>query len=157
MGHVKEFVPAVMGIQKAGAAYVPVDPDYPKDRINYMLEDSEAKIVLTEELIRSILAEYQDAEAVNRATPEHRAYMIYTSGSTGKPKGVVQSHRSLCAFAVWRQYVYNFNEDSIHALHPSFSFDASLDDLICPLFAGGEVHIFSDELRHGYGEPVFGS
>ena len=147
MGHVKEFVPAVMGIQKAGAAYVPVDPEYPKDRINYMLEDSEAKAVLTEELIRSVLTEYKDSEAVNRATPEHRAYMIYTSGSTGKPKGVVQSHRSLCAFAVWRQYVYNFNEDSIHALHPSFSFDASLDDLICPLFAGGEVHIFSDELR----------
>ena len=146
MSHVKEFVPAVIGIQKAGAAYVPVDPEYPEDRIRYMLEDSEAKVVLTQETVREILAEYRDAEAVNRATPGHRAYMIYTSGSTGKPKGVIQSHRSLCAFATWRQKKISIGPDSIHALHPSFSFDASLDDLICPLFAGGEVHIFSDEL-----------
>ncbi len=147
MGHVKEFVPAIIGIQKAGAAYVPVDPEYPKDRIDYMLEDSEAKVVLTEESLEDIIAKYKDVESINRATPAHRAYMIYTSGSTGRPKGVVQSHRSLCAFATWRQHVLHIGQDSIHALHPSFSFDASLDDLICPLFAGGEVHIFSDELR----------
>ena len=60
---------------------------------------------------------------------------------------MVQSHRSLCAFATWRQHAFSIGPDSIHAVHPSFSFDASLDDLICPLFAGGEVHIFSDELR----------
>ena len=147
MGRVKEFVAAIIGVQKAGAAYVPVDPDYPEDRIKYMLENSETKVVLTEALTQRVLAEYRDAEPVNRATPDHRAYMIYTSGSTGKPKGVIQSHRSLCAFCTWRQMALGIGFDSVHAAHPSFSFDASLDDLICPLFAGGEVHVFSDELR----------
>ncbi len=146
-GRVKEFIAAVVGIQKAGAAYVPVDPDYPKDRIDYMLEDSEAKVVLTEELIKEILLHYQNPEAINRATPSHRAYMIYTSGSTGKPKGVVQSHRSLCAYIMWGQKIFGVGPDSINIVHPSFSFDASLDDLIRPLFAGGEIHILSDELR----------
>ena len=146
-GRVKEFVAAVIGIQRAGAAYVPVDPEYPEDRIAYMLEDSEAKIVLTEETIAQALEAIQHAESLNRATPAHRAYLIYTSGSTGKPKGVVQSHRSLRAFTEWRLKTLGINANSVHAVHASFSFDASLDDLISPLAAGGEIHILSEELR----------
>ena len=144
---VKEFPAAIIGIQKAGAAYVPIDPEYPEDRIAYMLEDSEAQAVLTEETIAQALSEVPEADSIDRATPTHRAYMIYTSGSTGKPKGVVQSHRSLRAYTEWRIRDFELNKNSIHAVHPSFAFDASLDDLICPLAAGGEIHIISDELR----------
>ena len=112
-----------------------------------MLEDSEAKILLTEETILRAMKEYPDAKPVNRATPAHRAYMIYTSGSTGKPKGVVQTQRSLRAFTAWRIHDLAIGSDSVHAVHASFAFDASLDDLICPLAAGGEIHILSSELR----------
>ncbi len=147
LGRVKAFVAAVIGIQKAGAAYVPVDPDYPEERIAYILEDSEAKTVMTEETILRALEDYPNAKPVNRATPAHRAYMIYTSGSTGKPKGVIQSHRSLRAFTAWRIHELGIGRDSIHAVHASFAFDASLDDLICPLAAGGTIHILSDDLR----------
>ena len=152
MGRVKEFYAAVIGIHKAGAAYVPVDPDYPDERISYMIEDSEAKVILTEEAVAEAVGEYtgsklEELGAVNLATPEHLAYMIYTSGSTGKPKGVVQSHRSLRAFLAWMLNDFHIDCDSVHALQVSFSFDASLQDIFCPLSAGGEVHIFSDELR----------
>ena len=87
MGHVKEFVPAIIGIQKAGSAYVPVDPEYPKDRIDYMLEDSEAKVVLTEELLADIIAKYKDVESINRATPAHRAYSRVTAHFAHLPHG----------------------------------------------------------------------
>ena len=151
MGRVKEFLAAVIAVHKVGAAYVPVDPEYPEERIQYMLEDSEAKAVLTEETAREAMAAFPDAAPVNRAVPEGRAYMIYTSGSTGKPKGVVQRHTSLRAFVAWRLAKFGITEESVHALHASFSFDASLDDMICPIAAGGTIHILSEDLRRDIG------
>ncbi len=147
MGRVRAFVAAVLGVNKAGAAYVPVDPDYPEDRIAYMLEDSGAKVTLTEEELARAVAEFANAAPVNRATPERLAYMIYTSGSTGRPKGVMQSHRALRAFVAWGIALFGITPDSVHAEHASFSFDASLDDLIQPMTAGAQVHIISEELR----------
>ncbi|MGN1349932.1 MAG: amino acid adenylation domain-containing protein, partial [Anaerovoracaceae bacterium] len=144
----KEFLAAVLGIQKAGAAYVPVDPEYPQERKAYMVQDSCAALVLTDELIFTMLAEGTGAEEdPHLDRPEGRAYMIYTSGSTGKPKGVVQSHRALRAFVQWRRQLLDMGPDSRHAEHASFAFDASLDDLICPLAWGGEVHILGQKLR----------
>ena len=153
MGRVKEFAAAVLGTQKAGAAYVPVDPEYPKDRIANMLEDSESKVVLNETLVGEILSTNEEpvpagspeAGFIHRARPDGYAYMIYTSGSTGKPKGVVQSHRSLRAFIAWREQIVG--RESVNAVHASFSFDASLDDLLCPLALGGQVHILGEALR----------
>ncbi|MBQ7477703.1 MAG: amino acid adenylation domain-containing protein, partial [Selenomonadaceae bacterium] len=152
MGRVKEFFAAVIAVHKVGAAYVPVDPEYPEERIRYMLEDSEAKAVLTAETVAETLAKYPEAESVNRAAPEGRAYMIYTSGSTGRPKGVVQSHRSLRALVAWMLDKFDIAEESVHAEHPSFSFDASLMDLFCPLSAGGTLHIFSEALNRDMAE-----
>ena len=150
IGRSKEFPAAVIGVMKAGAAYVPVDPSYPKDRIEYMLEDCEAKVVLTEESVQKALSEDCGADvdiSKSHPSPDSLAYMIYTSGSTGKPKGVMLSHRALRAFLAWRKELVGLSEKSIHAQHASFSFDASLDDLICPLAFGGQVHILSDGLR----------
>ncbi len=148
MPRVKEFLAAVIGVMKAGAAYIPVDPEYPEDRVRYMLEDSEAKLILTEEEMTELLNQTAgDFYPVNRTKPEGLAYMIYTSGSTGKPKGVMQSHRALAAFLAWRKELLRIDENSRHAQHASFSFDASLDDLLCPLAFGGSVHILGDELR----------
>ena len=145
MGRVKEFAAAVVGVHKAGAAYVPVDPEYPEDRIAFMLEDSEAKAALDGETVRRIVSEGKNAPEICLAKPGNRAYMIYTSGSTGKPKGVVQPHSSLKAMLAW--LINIVGENAVDALHPSFSFDASVNDLFPPLAAGGQVHILADELR----------
>ena len=133
MGRVKEFAAAVVGVHKAGAAYVPVDPEYPEDRIAFMLEDSEAKAALDGETVRRIVSEGKNAPEICLAKPGNRAYMIYTSGSTGKPKGVVQPHSSLKAMLAW--LINIVGENAVDALHPSF------------LAAGGQVHILADELR----------
>ena len=102
MGRVKEFVVAVLGINKTGAAYVPVDPEYPQDRIEYMLEDSEAKVVIDEmSIVNCQLSIVNSALRPPLCTPATPCYMIYTSGSTGKPKGVVISQASVRACAAW--------------------------------------------------------
>ena len=147
MRRVKEVPAAIAGIQKAGAAYIPIDPEYPADRIAYMLEDSQAKVVLTEEAVAGILSQNPDYSPVNLAHESLPAYMIYTSGSTGKPKGVVILHHSLTASIAWRTPIFGFDHNSRNAAHPSFSFDASVEDLFAPLANGGEVHILSEEIR----------
>ena len=153
MPRVKEFLAAVLGVMKAGAAYIPVDPDYPEERIQYIIQDSEAKITLTQEVLQQLL-QNASAEPVNRTTPEGLAYMIYTSGSTGKPKGVMQPHRSLRAFLAWTRELLKIREGSRHGQYSSFSFDASLVDLLCPIAFGGTVYILGDDLRKDMNEMV---
>ena len=147
MGRVKQFVAAIAGVLKAGAAYIPVDPTYPEDRVAYMTEDSKAKVVLTEESVDKIVADSKETTPVDLSDANSPAYMIYTSGSTGKPKGVVILNKSLTAAIAWRIKEYSLNEDSRNVAHPSFSFDASVDDLFPPLAAGGELHILSEQQR----------
>ncbi|MBQ9304285.1 non-ribosomal peptide synthetase, partial [Butyrivibrio sp.] len=148
MGRIKEFVAAILGINKAGAAYVPVDPTYPEDRITYMLKDSEAKYVLTDENIFKILKDVSvESSLVSRAKAENKAYMIYTSGTTGRPKGAMILHRGLSAFVAWNNQELKQGHGSKHLIHSSFSFDASVFDMICPLAVGATVHIAGEELR----------
>lgn len=149
MGRVKEFVVAVVGINKAGAAYVPVDPEYPADRIEYMCTDSEAKVVLTEDVVQEAILSSRTKQPtpVNLATPKRRCYMIYTSGSTGKPKGVVISQASVTAYIAWLALAFDYGPGKRNLHHPSFSFDASTQDIFLPMAMGGETHILSEELR----------
>lgn len=162
---VKEFPVALLAIQKAGGAYVPMDSEYPEDRLQYMLEDSGAGFLITTEALYAekrangdfaadhvICIESFDYEAnydgeVNNAVVDGLAYMIYTSGSTGKPKGVMLPHSALRAYLAWRIAEIGITPASRHAQHASFSFDASLDDLLCPLAAGGSVYILPESLR----------
>ena len=113
MPRVKGFLAAVLGVMKAGAAYVPVDPEYPQERIQYIIQNSEAKQVLTPELMRQ-LVERAASEPVNRTSPEGLAYMIYTSGSTGKPKGTMLPHKALRAFLAWTRQLLKIGENSRH-------------------------------------------
>ena len=144
---IKEFYAAIIGIQKAGAAYIPVDPTYPSDRIEYMINDSNAAYVLTEEIIKEIENDNISNKEINLANPDNPAYMIYTSGSTGKPKGVVLPHKALVCFLAWATTDYDLDENSKSCEHASFSFDASVFDIFPPLAVGAEVHIISDEVR----------
>lgn len=143
----KEFLASILAIQRIGAAYIPIDPEYPADRIQYMMEDSEAKVVITPELLPTMLAGDKKAGHVCLAQPDGLAYMIYTSGSTGNPKGVMQPHRSLSAFLAWRLAGLSLDNTCRLACHASFSFDASLDDLFSPLAAGGTCYIMPDQIR----------
>ena len=161
----KEFLIAVFAVFKAGGAYIPLDSEYPKDRLAYILNDSDAQLLITTtNLLKDCQTEqYYPREKqlimddfdfnepydhpVNHAQPSGLAYMIYTSGTTGMPKGVMIEHQSLRAFLQFRIDLLQLTQEDRCAQHASFSFDASLDDLLPPLVKGAQVHILSSELR----------
>ena len=162
----KEFLIAIFAVFKAGGAYIPLDSDYPKERLSMMLKDSDAHILITTAaLLKNRQTEqYFPREKhllmddfyfndpldypVNFAQPSGLAYMIYTSGTTGRPKGVMIDHKNLRAFLEYRTNLLHLTREERCAQHASFSFDASLDDLLSPLVKGAQVHILSSELRH---------
>lgn len=145
---------AILGIMKAGGAYVPVDPSYPRDRIAYMLEDSECRLILTEEKYSDMLASLnirsrsvnirniRHSEKSNPAsgiTSRHLAYIIYTSGSTGKPKGVMLEHRGFVNMALSQIAQFGMKETDRFLLFASCSFDASMYETFIPLLSGAGV------------------
>lgn len=162
------FPLAVYAVMKAGASYLPLDPDYPLSRLEYMLADSEAPLLIVDdnspisgerlsELGLSVLdihallaeAEQLDTRFSLPRSPDlfSPAYMIYTSGSTGTPKGVVISHKALATFVIWMVELMQLNKNSRVALHSSFSFDAAVIALFPPMCAGSEMHIIDTETR----------
>lgn len=159
----KEFLVAVLGVFKAGGAYVPLDPEYPEAHLSYIIDNAQAKLLLStsslaieksfdEELFNKMLF-INDIDLnsepvpINNSHANSLAYMIYTSGSTGKPKGVMMEHKGLCALIKWLVPMEELTPKDKCAEHASFSFDASLLDLFPPLTCGAEVHILSSELR----------
>ena len=161
----KEFLIAVFAVFKAGGAYVPLDSNYPKERLAFMLKDSDAPVLITTSTLskdcqteqyfpreKQLLIDKFDFNEpsdypVNFAQPSGLAYMIYTSGTTGMPKGVMIEHKNLRAFLQFRIGLLHLTQENRCAQHASFSFDASLDDLLPPLVMGAQVHILSSELR----------
>lgn len=142
----------VFGILKAGAAYVPVDPGYPIERIRYMLEDSAARVAVTTAAhattasglgVKVILAD-QASDAPDMALPvglpsRDLAYVIYTSGSTGTPKGVQVEHRSVVNRIAWMQNAYPLAADDVLVQKTPVSFDVSVWELFWWSFAGARV------------------
>ena len=160
----KEFLVAVLGIFKAGGAYIPLDHEYPDARLSYMLNDAQAKLLICARLLvkdknfdisnnctKIVFIDdinlHSESVSINNSHPTSLAYMIYTSGSTGKPKGVMMEHKGLCALTKWLVPMEGLKFGDRCAEHASFSFDASLLDLFPPLTCGAEVHILSSELR----------
>ena len=159
-----EMVVGLLGILKAGGAYVPLDPDYPKDRLAFMLEDSEAMMLLTRRSLDKALPSFrnrtvrvdadgpeigaQDTSNVSSgASPEQPAYVIYTSGSTGRPKGVTISHRSAVAFAHWAPTVFTRAELAGVLFSTSICFDLSIFELFVTLAHGGKVVLARNALE----------
>ncbi|WP_281278518.1 non-ribosomal peptide synthetase [Streptomyces tateyamensis] len=156
-----ELMVAVLGVLKAGAAYLPVDPAYPADRISYMLADAEPALILThsqvapatgpqllldDPAVRAELAALPDTPPVTGLLPDHPAYVIYTSGSTGRPKGVLVPHRNVAELAAW-----SFAELGAGALAEvlaatSLNFDVSVFEMFAPLLSGGCIEIVQDLL-----------
>ena len=148
MGRVKEFHIAVLAIHKAGAAYMPIDLEYPADRVAYMMEDSGARLTLTEQSVARLLESVgKDAAFSSRCRPDSRAYMIYTSGSTGRPKGVVIPQRALTNLVHFIARRWKLSAGSRIALHSNFAFDAAVEDLFPALTVGGTVFVVPENAR----------
>jgi amino acid adenylation domain-containing protein len=155
-----DLIAALLGVLKAGAAYLPLDPQYPADRIQYMLADSGALMLITHRLLRSdvtfsgqIIDLDQDCAMLARqavscpapwGTGHDPAYLIYTSGSTGQPKGVMLSH-SAVALVEWGRQSFSANERSRIAATTSICFDPSIVEIFLPLCLGGLL-ILKDNL-----------
>jgi amino acid adenylation domain-containing protein len=139
-----EMVIGILGILKAGGAYLPIDPDYPQNRIDYMLKDSNTKILLSE--VSEGIEVVKPGE-LSEDHPTHLCYVIYTSGSTGKPKGVMTGHRALVNRLNWMQKAYPIGEGDVILQKTPFIFDVSVWELfwwgmegasLCLLEPGGE-------------------
>jgi amino acid adenylation domain-containing protein/non-ribosomal peptide synthase protein (TIGR01720 family) len=136
-----EMIAAILGVLKAGAVYLPIDPKQPADRIAEIISDAEPVVVLTS------LPDVSEQSAVNPADApraDSAAYVIYTSGSTGKPKGVVVEHRHLMNLLV--NHRAQFPAGMRVALTAVFSFDTSLEGLVL-LADGHELHLIDDSVR----------
>ena len=146
MERCKEFIAAVVGIQKAAAAYVPIDAAYPQERIDLMIDDSGAKMLVTKQVFDDAVKSQTEILA-SKATPDNLAYMIYTSGSTGRPKGVMLHHRGLLNFTRSIMKSEELTKTDRTASHRSFSFDAHIGDIYPTLSAGAQMHIMPDDIR----------
>ncbi|MCP9948753.1 amino acid adenylation domain-containing protein [Actinomadura madurae] len=132
-----DLVVAMLAVLKAGAAYVPIDPDYPEDRIAYMVEDAEPVLTLRPEDLDA--AEYDDTNLGLDISPDHPAYVIYTSGSTGRPKGVVVPHQNVVRLLRSTESWFGFGPDDVWTLFHSYAFDFSVWELWGSLLYGGRL------------------
>ncbi|HKV10095.1 MAG TPA: amino acid adenylation domain-containing protein, partial [Thermoanaerobaculia bacterium] len=138
---------ALLAVLKAGGAYVPLDPAHPRERLELLLEDSRAAVLLT----RSSLA-VEDGEPVREnpasgVTPANLAYVLYTSGSTGRPKGVAVEHRSAAALIGWARRTFSAEELAGVLAATSAGFDLSVFEMFAPWATGGTVILAANALE----------
>ncbi|MFF7061854.1 amino acid adenylation domain-containing protein [Pseudomonas sp. NPDC008258] len=159
----QELVVGLLAILKAGGAYVPLDPEYPQDRLEYMLEDSQAILLLSETSLvsrmpgqfqsRTLLIDqlalegYPDTDLACVTSARNLIYCIYTSGSTGKPKGVQIEHRSVAALIGWSLSVYSQADLCGVLFSTSICFDLSVWELFVTLSAGGYAVLAANALE----------
>ncbi|MBH8561819.1 amino acid adenylation domain-containing protein [Nostoc sp. CENA67] len=159
-----DIVLGILGILKAGGAYVPLDPTYPKERLAYMLQNSQAKVLLTKEFLIEELPEHsaqlvcldKDWDLIVQQSRENLkqtaicsnlAYIIYTSGSTGTPKGVRVTHANLCHYVQAMQTALDIVESDKYLHTASIAFSSSVRQLMVPLTKGATVVIATSEQR----------
>ena len=152
---------APMGVIKAGAAYQPLDPTYPKDRLMYMLGDSAARLLIADRELLPLVDGYEgpvlftdeilkleNTDAKLTKPDLHDLFiLLYTSGSTGVPKGCMLEYGNITAFCRWYKKYYNIDFDSKVAAYASFGFDASMMDIYGALANGAQLHIIPEEIR----------
>ena len=158
-----ELIIGIIAIQKVGAAYVPVDPEFPQERINYILKDCAATILLADsssstifdsnlscEIIEIdiILSQSDNLSAQNptvKIAPTDLAYVIYTSGTTGLPNGVMIEHRSVVNNLLWAQGYFNLTTDDVVLQKTTFCFDVSVWEIFGTLISGAKLVIIDPD------------
>ena len=158
-----EWMPiAALGVLKAGCAYQPLDPSYPAERLNFMIQDASAKLLIADETLRDIVNEYQGdvlltkdikqlpavSQPVNvTVNPADLFILLYTSGSTGTPKGCQLEHRNLAAFCHWYQRRFELKAEHHVSCYASYGFDCCMMDMYPALTCGACVYIIGDDIR----------
>jgi len=152
----------LLGILKAGAAYIPIDPSYPPERQAYILRDTQTSLVLTQQSLTAniladnlkvvcldrdwdLIATQPTENAVTSTTALNLAYVIYTSGSTGEPKGTLIPHRGLVNYLSWATQAYAVAEGTGTLVHSSLGFDLTITSLFTPLLVGNQVELLPDQ------------
>ena len=153
---------ASLGILKGGCAYQPLDPSYPKERLNFMVKDADAKLLIADEELRDLVDEYQgdvlltkdikqlstvNCQLSTPITPSDRFILLYTSGSTGVPKGCQLTHGNLVSYCNWYWRYYDLKPEHNVAEYASYGFDVHQEGIYPPLTGGATVHIIPEELR----------
>ncbi|PQP83342.1 hypothetical protein C0Q44_01070 [Paenibacillus sp. PCH8] len=153
--HSMEMVIAILAVMKAGCAYIPIDPEYPDERIQHILKDSQVRFVLVDRPIDS-----SDSTAVIHMLEDHGeqllpdnlnltidmndlAYVIYTSGSTGAPKGVLVEHKGLTNYIWWASQTYVTDGKTTFSLYSSIAFDLTVTSIFTPLITGNTMIIYT--------------
>lgn len=157
--HSIELLISILGVLKTGACYLPIDPSYPVERINYMLEDSKSSMLITNFKAYDDIKfkgnvtniNYIDLEGYSKNNLEKPnnlndlAYIIYTSGSTGKPKGVMIEHQGLTNYIWWANKMYLKDDYEVMALYSSISFDLTVTSIFTPLISGNKIIIYEND------------
>jgi len=154
-----DMVIAIIGVLKSGAAYMPIDPRYPAERIEYMLENSEATVLLVESIVTKdfsyngtiicleddqvYASECDTIDSINKM--DDLAYVMYTSGSTGKPKGVMLKHRGVINLSIFYDRMFCFKENSRIVHMANVAFDAAVVEIFPPLIHGATIFILEKE------------
>ena len=160
---------ASLGVLKAGCAYQPLDPSYPKERLNFMVKDAAARLLIADESLRELVDEYagevlltKDIESLppltaeancqlstvnSQLSPSDRFILLYTSGSTGVPKGCQLTHANLVCYCNWYWKYYDLKPEHNVAEYASYGFDVHQEGIYPPLTGGATVHIIPEELR----------
>ncbi|HEX2868126.1 MAG TPA: amino acid adenylation domain-containing protein, partial [Ignavibacteriales bacterium] len=158
-----ELIMSLLAVLKSGGAYLPLDSNYPEERLQYIIKDSKLKLLITEKELVSkfgtgidstVLIDLQRDEiekksglnpVIDRPHPDNLAYIIYTSGSTGMPKGTMITHRNLMNYLSWCVGEYPLNEMTGSIFHLSISFDAAVTSIYPALLSGSPVKIITED------------
>ncbi len=157
------MVVASLAALKAGCAYQPLDPSYPAERLNFMMKDANASLLIADEDLRPIVNEYEGPvlltkelgklqitnhkSQITNINPSDLFILLYTSGSTGVPKGCQLEHRNLVAFCHWYHRYYELHAGDKVAAYASFGFDANMMDMYPALTCGAAVYIIGEDIR----------
>ena len=162
MNRSPELVIALLAVLKTGGVYVPLDPTYPQERLTFMINDSQSRVLLTQSTLTSylpaneliticldhmwkVLTDYATTPPPTTITDHHLAYTIYTSGSTGRPKGVMVVHGGFVNYLRWAAHAYGVERNKVIPTHTSIGFDLTITSLILPLIAGAQVVLVDDQ------------